>query len=361
MSRANVNYGPGTRVSGEWLPSLIELLRHHAAVVRVVVAEARGSTPREAGACMLVGESLVVGTIGGGRLEWEATAAARELLADATTAAQLRKSVLGADLGQCCGGVVSTWLDRFTGVDLDLLRAAADAAARGPAALVSTLMDGRVERRLSCARDEEPGLYTPSVIRDSSSGRLVLRERLDRRLPAVWLYGAGHVGQALARILSELPLRLTWIDSRPELRAAPGLRHEPDPVASVSEAPAGAYFLVMTHSHPLDFRLCHEVLQRDAFAWLGLIGSESKSARFRSRLRREGLDASAVARLVCPIGIEGVRGKWPAVIAVAVAAQIMREITAPGAPPAARVELRLAPCPEESCSTCGRSRARVLS
>ena len=362
MTGGTVNYGPGAQVPGEWLPSLIELLRHHVAVVRVIVAETRGSTPREAGACMLVGESLLVGTIGGGRLEWEAIAAARELLADATTAAQLRKSVLGADLGQCCGGVVSTWLDRFTGADLDLLRAAADAAARGPTVLVSTLMDGRVERRLLRAWDgEEPGPRTPSVIRDDSSGQLIFRERLDRRLPAVWLYGAGHVGQALGRILIELPLRLTWIDSRPELWATPGVRHEPDPVASVSEAPVGAYFLVMTHSHPLDFRLCHEVLQRDDFAWLGVIGSESKAARFRSRLRRDGLDANAVARLVCPIGIEGVRGKWPAVIAVAVAAQIMREITAPRAPPVARAKLRLAPCTEESCSTCGRSRVRVTS
>lgn len=228
--------------------------------------------------------------------------------------------------------------------------------------LVSALRDGHVERRLLSPSDsEKSGIRAPSLIRDDSSGQMIFGERLDRRLPAVWLYGAGHVGQALARILSELPLRLTWIDSRLELRATPGMRYEPDPVGSVCEAPVGAYFLVMTHSHPLDFRLCQEVLQRDDFAWLGLIGSESKSARFRSRLRREGLDARAVARLVCPIGIEGVRGKWPAVIAVAVAAQIMREISAPDASPAARVELRLAPCTEENCSTCGRSRTRVTS
>jgi xanthine dehydrogenase accessory factor len=356
-----MNDGHRSQLPGEWPASLIELLRREAAVVRVLVAEARGSTPREAGAFMLVGESLVLGTIGGGRLEWEAIAAARELLTGAASA-QLRRSVLGADLGQCCGGVVCTWLDRFTRADLDLLRAAADAAARGPAMLVSTLRDGRLERRLSRAWDDEgSGSSAPSVVREDASGQLIFRERLDRHLPEVWLYGAGHVGQALARILIELPLRLTWIDSRPELRATAGLRHEPDPVASVSEAPVGAYFLVMTHSHPLDFRLCHEVLQRDDFAWLGLIGSESKSARFRSRLRREGLEAGAVARLVCPIGIEGVRGKWPAVIAVAVAAQVMREISAPGARSSARVKLRLDSCEGENCSTCGRSGTRVTS
>jgi xanthine dehydrogenase accessory factor len=356
-----MNDGQGSRLPAEWLPGLIELLRHQRAVVRVVVAETRGSTPREAGACMLIGESLVVGTIGGGRLEWEAIAAARELLTDPRATAQVCTSVLGTDLGQCCGGVVSTWLDRFTYADLELVRAAAEAAARGPAMLVSTLKDGHVQRRLLSGADRgESGPRAPSLSREEASDQLILREPLDRQFPAVWLYGGGHVGQALARMLRELPLRLTWIDSRPELRATAGMRHEPDPVASVSEAPIGAYFLVMTHSHPLDFRLCQEVLQRDDFAWLGLIGSKSKSARFRSRLRREGLDGDAVARLICPIGIEGVRGKWPAVIALAVAAQVLREISARTQSPA-HVSLRVGTCTGESCSACGGSSTRVPS
>jgi xanthine dehydrogenase accessory factor len=354
--------GWGSPLPGEWLADVIELLRHHAAVVRVVVAEARGSTPREAGAFMLVAGSIVVGSIGGGRLEWEAMAAARELLANATTAAELRKSVLGTDLGQCCGGVVCTWLERFTPADLNLLRAAAAAAAQGPVMLLSTLRDGQVERRLlRSGGGADPTLRGPSVVGDAATGPLIFRERLDRQCPAVWLYGAGHVGQALARIVIGLPLRLTWIDSRPERCATPGVRHEPDPAASVCEAPVGAYFLVMTHSHPLDFRLCREVLRRDEFAWLGLIGSESKSARFRSRLRREGLGARSVARLVCPIGIEGVRGKWPAVIAVAVAAQIMREISAASAPLAPGIGHAFGTCTGDTCSTCERSRTTVAS
>lgn len=354
--------GHGSRLPGDWAATLIELLRHERAVVRVVVAEARGSTPRETGAFMLIGESLCVGTIGGGRLEWDAIAAARELLVDGSTAAQLRKSVLGTDLGQCCGGVVSTWLDRFTRADLGLLRAAADAGAKGPTLLVSTLRQGHVERRLLPAPDDEVQEFrVPMVLREDASGQLAFREPLGSQFPAVWLYGAGHVGQAVARILLELPLRMTWIDSRPELRAVAGVRYEPDPVASVSEAPVGAYFLVMTHSHPLDFQLCHEVLQRNDFAWLGLIGSQSKAARFRSRLRRAGLDAKALARLVCPIGIEGIRGKWPAIIAVAVAAQIMREVSAAATPSPAHVTFPLDPCTREDCSTCGRSRAKATT
>jgi xanthine/CO dehydrogenase XdhC/CoxF family maturation factor len=169
----------------------------------------------------------------------------------------------------------------------------------------------------------------------NATGELTFIERLDDEFPAVWLYGAGHVGQALARILAELPLRLTWIDSRAELfpeTLGGGVRviHDADSAASVSEAPVGAYFIVMSHSHPLDFALCHALLERNDFAWLGLIGSASKAARFRSRLRRAGLGADVIGKLVCPIGVEGIESKWPAAIAVAVAAQLMQQISTVG-------------------------------
>jgi xanthine dehydrogenase accessory factor len=158
-------------------------------------------------------------------------------------------------------------------------------------------------------------------------------ERLDDALPTLWLYGAGHVGQALARIVAELPLRLTWIDSRTELfptalASEVRLRGDADSLATIADAPEGTYFLVMTHSHPLDYELCRAILGRNDFAWLGLIGSESKAARFRSRLVRDGVGADRIARLVCPIGVSGIESKWPAAIAVGVAAQLMQEISA---------------------------------
>lgn len=369
-----------TDLPRDWLPTLTELLQREPVVVRIVVAEVRGSAPRDAGAFMLVSAGLVLGTIGGGRLEWEALAAARELLIDASTAARYHKVVLGADLGQCCGGVVGVWLDRFTRDDLSLLMAASAAGARGHAVLCSTLKGTHLERgiRTLTGFDGSPARL-PCLTRVESSGELSLLERLDSEFPAVWLYGAGHVGRALARILIELPLCLTWIDSRAELRTEAGVRYEPDPVASLSEAPVGAYFLVMTHSHPLDFRLCHEILQRNDFAWLGLIGSASKSARFRSRLRREGIDAQAVARLVCPVGIEGIHSKWPAAIAVAVAAEVMREISSSdrtiparvGLPPlrepsqrserSLHVDPSAHACSQDNCATCGRDRTTVTS
>jgi xanthine dehydrogenase accessory factor len=185
-------------------------------------------------------------------------------------------------------------------------------------------------------------------------------ERLDNALPPVWLYGAGHVGQALARILVELPLGLTWIDSRVELLPAPWsdsmqVLYRADPVVSVAAAPAGAYFLVLTHSHPLDYALCRSILERDDFAWAGLIGSASKAARFRARLARDGLDAERIARLVCPIGMIDIVSKWPAAIAVGVAAQLLQQFAA-DVGPQQRASLPASTameCTSERCVSCG--------
>jgi len=364
------------RLPRDWVVAVAQMLEREPAVVRIVVAEVRGSAPREAGAFMLVGRGGVEGTIGGGRLEWESIAAARELLDDTSAAARLSKVVLGADLGQCCGGVVAVWLERFTRDDVGLLRLAGDAGARGPAVLSSTIKGGAVERQLvggAQAREllsAPRGLARPVVVRDGE-GRVTYLERLDDEFPALWLYGAGHVGQALARILAELPLRLTWIDSRVELFPAVvpegvRVRRDADSLATVSDAPPGAYFLVMTHSHPLDFALCQAILTLNDFAWLGLIGSASKAARFRSRLARAGVDAARIGRLVCPIGVDGIESKWPAAIAVGVAAQVLQRFSAvahdhrgmaaradaPDSPGAAETGA-VTDCGGENCSTCG--------
>jgi xanthine dehydrogenase accessory factor len=401
---------PENGLPRDWLPTLVRFLDREPMVVRIVVAEVRGSTPREPGAFMLVGRDGVEGSIGGGQLEWEAIAGARELLEDAAVAARVNKVVLGADVGQCCGGVVSLWLERFTRGSLELLGKASDAGDRGCAVLSSTIrgagVEHKVARRAGTAAMVAAGAEAASVtagaiagagagagvdavvaeltehlfreprqrahpiLTRNAAGELTLIERLDDEFPAVWLYGAGHVGQALARILAELPLRLTWIDSRAELfpeTLAGGVRtlHDADSVATVSEAPVGAYFIVMSHSHPLDFALCHALLERNDFAWLGLIGSASKAARFRSRLRRAGLGADVIGELVCPIGVEGIESKWPAAIAVAVAAQLMQQISAVGVrqPDRAshsRGELDQvdSACAPENCATCGSAAGR---
>ncbi len=384
----------------DWLPTLVGFLDREPVVVRVVVAEVRGSTPREPGAFMLVGRDSVEGSIGGGQLEWEAIAGARELLNDVPVAARVNKVMLAADVGQCCGGAVSVWLERLTRDDLGLLRSASDAGSRGCAVLRSTIKGSVIERNIirhagADAADRtnrllrEPRQRAHPVLTSDAAGDLAFIERLDDEFPVVWLYGAGHVGQALARILAELPLRLTWIDSRAELfPEIPGggvrILSDADSLATVSEAPVGAYFIVMSHSHPLDFALCHALLERNDFAWLGLIGSASKAARFRSRLRRAGLGADVVGKLVCPIGVEGIESKWPAAIAVAVAAQLMQQISAAGVgqrlapmraaatrPASERIEAasgHVEPaaggrahgddCSPENCATCGSAAGR---
>jgi xanthine dehydrogenase accessory factor len=355
-----------SKLPREWLPAVVKLLESEPAVVRIVVAEVRGSAPREPGAFMLVGHAGIEGTIGGGRLEWESIAAARELLDVASVAVRFHEVVLGADLGQCCGGVVGVWLERFRREDIGVLRLTGDIGARGPPVLQTTLKGAVVERRLVSG----VGLM-PRVVRGAAD-EITFLERLYDELPALWLYGAGHVGQALARILVDLPLRLTWIDARAELFPATipdgvRVRSDADSLGTLVDAPPGAYFLVMTHSHPLDYALCHAVLARDDFAWLGLIGSESKAARFRSRLKRAGRAPATIGRLVCPIGVEGIESKWPAAIAVGVAAQVMQAISAASRArptdqlqvlsadlsPAPRVHAGDAECGSGNCSKCG--------
>jgi xanthine dehydrogenase accessory factor len=371
----------------DWLPAVATLLQRAPAVVRVVIAEARGSVPREPGAFMLVGHAFVEGTVGGGRLEWECIAAARELLDQASVAARWSRIVLAADVGQCCGGVVSVWLERFTREDLELLQLAREAGAHGVAVLSSTVRGASLERRIWAAgRVVASAAAAGPVAEDvaellrlarpratprafhANTGEVTFLERLDDALRALWLYGAGHVGQSLARILTELPLRLTWIDSRPELfpvglPAEVRIRIDADSVMTVSDAPPGAYFLVMTHSHPLDYELVRAILLRNDFAWVGLIGSQSKAARFRSRLAREGIGPDRIARLVSPIGIGGIESKWPGAIAVAVAAQLLQEISGHAGELATEGEsaaaLPGADCGRESCATCGTRRVRL--
>lgn len=349
---------------GRWPATALEMLAEEPSLVRAVVAGSRGSAPRETGASLLVGRSGIRGSIGGGRLEWHAIAAARALLGHAAAPAALQRLVLGAELAQCCGGVVELWLERYSAADRALLRDAAQAEAA--TLLVAELMPSaagaalRLRRRLRRLPDgASTDAAAPRLRLVRSGAGITLLERIDESHPPVWLYGAGHVGQALARLLAELPLALSWIDCRagllPEPPAGVRARIEADPVAGIAAAPAGTRFIVMTHDHALDYALCRAILARGDFAFAGLIGSDSKAARFRSRLLREdGFDATTIARLHCPIGVDGIASKWPAAIAVAVAAQLLKSL--PAAPPAARRAVaadRDRSCRDRACGACG--------
>ncbi|HEY5761015.1 MAG TPA: xanthine dehydrogenase accessory protein XdhC [Steroidobacter sp.] len=333
----------------DWPTAAIRSVQATGSVVRIMIASVRGSAPRESGTSMLVDLNGIAGTIGGGQLEWSAIEVARHMLADsAAPVAQLQKLILGPQLAQCCGGAVQVWFERFVAADLPVLRSAGEAAARTPAVLVTRLTETRIERRV--LRHSILSARVTIELADEY-GNVTLRERLDHPRPSIWLYGAGHVGQAVARVLAALPIQLTWIDSRAEmlpLELAPPVQMKlaNDPVVTVADAPPGTRFVVMTHSHVLDYQLCKAVLDRGNQAWLGLIGSTSKSVRFRSRLLDDGISQDRVASLICPIGVDGIESKLPAVIAVSVAAQLLQTFSSHTTSSEAQ------PCSNDGCRKC---------
>lgn len=244
----------------------------------VEVVAARGSVPRDAGTRMLVGAHGVAGTIGGGHLEWQAIAQARERLDAGATAPAERSVALGPSLGQCCGGTLTL---RFTPL-------------------------------------------TPAVVDawPADAPRFHLH-----------LFGAGHVGRALVQALAGVPCRITWVDARdaefpagllpPQVQRVWAEPAETDLVAEVAEGRPGDFYLVLTHSHALDLALAEAILRRGDFGWFGLIGSASKRARFVHRLAQRGIAAERIDRMVCPVGLPGITGKQPGVIALSVAAQLL--------------------------------------
>jgi xanthine dehydrogenase accessory factor len=254
--------------------------------VWVTVASAQGSVPRDAGAWMAVFADAVVGTIGGGHVEFQAIALARRRLAGETGEAVVRFA-LGPSLGQCCGGVMFVRFERV------------DAAS-------------------------VPGL----------------RARLAQQHLPLALFGGGHVGQALVEVLARLPFAVRWIDSRDSVFPA----QPPDRVVCEHSAPvqsavddlvAGSHVLIMSFSHAEDLDIVQACLRRlrrvDDLPYVGLIGSRTKWATFRHRLQERGFGDDELARVTCPIGIAGVPGKEPGVIAIAVAAQLL-QFRARGAP-----------------------------
>jgi len=254
-----------------------------AVVVEVIAT--RGSVPRETGTRMLVSADAVQGTIGGGHLEWQAIAEARARLARRSTRGDepphQQTLALGPSLGQCCGGELTL---RYTPLD-----AAALAAWPEPA----------------------PRFH-------------------------LQLYGAGHVGRAIVALLAGIDCRVQWIDER-EAEFAQfaqfnqgALPPHIEPLcvdaveAEVAHAPPQSHYLVMTHEHALDLRITEAVLRRGDFAYCGLIGSKTKRARFVHRFEERGVPQSAIERLTCPIGLPGIAGKEPEVLAVAVVAQLLQ-------------------------------------
>jgi xanthine dehydrogenase accessory factor len=303
------------------LDALRAAVAAHGRVARVVVAEAKGSAPREAGASMLVWDGGQSGTIGGGALEWEAAARARELLVKG--GAKLDRLALGPALQQCCGGAVTLLTEVWDEAGLAALVPEAGLVAR--AVERDSQLPLAVKRRLQAARGQ--GVTGgPALIQ----GWMV--EPLDRPRQQLWVWGAGHVGRAVVGVLAPMPeLSITWVDtaeSRFPEAIPDGVEQivAADPAALVRFAPEGAEHLILTFSHALDLALCHALLSH-GFARAGLIGSATKWARFRKRLSELGHEPRDIARIDCPIGDPRL-GKHPQAIAISVAAAILGRIGA---------------------------------
>jgi xanthine dehydrogenase accessory factor len=329
--------GPGT-----WLDRLNRLCETGGPCVVVTIAETTGSAPREAGAKMVVSRDASVGTIGGGRLEYQATGIARRMLDDSGARTSLQHFALPS-LGQCCGGTADLLFESIAAGPSAAWRAAlAELQAAGrPAVMVTAIGDGAklvvgadaTSGSLGAASDDAKAIDAARAMLNGAAGACLaeegwLLEPLRQQTWDVVLFGAGHVGKALIHVLGALPCRVTWVDGRTELfpDAVPdnvGVVYSDWPFDAVDDAPRDASFLVMTHSHALDLRICERVLRRADFSFLGLIGSDVKRDRFVRRFEARGIPAEMISRMVCPIGIEGVDGKHPGVIAVAVAAQLL--------------------------------------
>ena len=323
----------------EWIEDLADLSAADERAVIVTVAGIRGSAPREAGAKMLVTARETIGTIGGGQLEHQCTRLAVGML-DAATPPELQTFPLGAAMGQCCGGVVEILFEPVAEDDAGWIRdLQALHGQREPAVLLTAIGS----RAKSVITSEE-------VFGEVTAERIAFaRELLSTGGHAAryaddcgdWLcepvvnpdfniavFGAGHVGSAVVASLSQLDCNIRWVDSRRNIfRSTPkNVRaiESPEPALEVTAMPPGSYFLVMTHSHALDFDICDRILRRNDARYCGLIGSRSKRRRFEKRFREQGMPEVLLEALVCPIGVDGISGKKPAEIAVAVSAELLQ-------------------------------------
>ena len=318
-------------MSEDWILQAREAVRRGESLAMATVVGAQGSTPREPGARLLVWPDRFTGTVGGGALEVQALRQARGLLGQSVRRHALQDYPLGPLLGQCCGGKVRLLVERIDGSSLPWLDNAAAEVAKGQSFRLEAMFGDDGMTRTVALSGSEMANADPRVPFTDVRG---LSELITPFRPRVLMFGAGHVGQAVARCLAPLPLTVEWLASREDLDPAfddprAEVMSEEDLHARIAAAPAGASYVIFTHSHDLDYRLTKAVLQTGDFAYLGLIGSTTKRTRFERRLRAEGITEGRLARLTCPIGLPGLRSKEPAVIAVSLAAQLIQVTQAP--------------------------------
>ena len=324
----------------EWIDELTDLAAAGKRAVLVTVAGIRGSAPREIGAKMIVTATETIGTIGGGQLEFQSTRIAVEMLDDQQTT--LRSFPLGSSMGQCCGGVVEMLFEPIADGMSGWLRDLAALHGQHEAAIIATRISRSKPAKLIVtatdvfgaeAEQADASLVTKArqLLADNPVTTRDVQELFEPVVVSnlnIALFGAGHVGAAVVRALSHIDCNIRWVDSRRKMfhKVPTNVRaiEASDPALEVAAMPAGSFYLVMTHSHAMDFDICDRILRRRDARYCGLIGSKSKRRRFEKRYRQQGMSQSLIDQLVCPIGVDGISGKKPAEIAVAAAAEILK-------------------------------------
>ena len=325
----------------EWLTNLREMVEAERSAIRVTIIRADGSTPRGVGCAMIVGRTAFSGTIGGGALELGALRTARRLLTPSAmdTAPQWWREVhdfpLGPALGQCCGGFVQLLFERVGEAEL----CDVPIASSKDMLLVRHIKPGQPWRFATHRKDDEDAwpLKIRGYVRNCFSGT---RGR-DAALISDWfiepinvsnqdmfLYGAGHVGRAVTKAFVDLPFKIYWVDTHPERYPSDFPENVTklvarDPADAVRHAPPRAWHVIMTHSHAIDFDICHAVMKHCDFGYIGVIASRTKRVRFERRLREVGIPDPLIAQLQAPIGLARLDGKEPPVIAVSLAADFL--------------------------------------
>lgn len=349
----------------DWLEALRVLNKDNEACVLITVAAVLGSTPREIGANMVVTADNIFGTIGGGNLEFKAIELAHEFLQSDVTEKTLQKFPLGPGLGQCCGGVAVLHFETIHASSPNWIEQTLNFIHQNQhCVLVSTVDVANENKNISnkllvtvteCLGsldneqlDKEAIIAARLILADPKKEQASLVKQIKAKVKAnsdeppvlffepvftndfhIALFGAGHVGKALVKILSELQCKISWVDSRPEQFpdnvpsnvSAILSEHSDEEVKNFSK---DTYYLIMTHSHALDQDICEAILIKNDFAYLGLIGSKTKRSRFEKRLRQKGITTEQLTHLTCPIGIDGIYSKLPAAIAVSVSAELLQ-------------------------------------
>lgn len=330
-----------------FIDDVIEAVERWGPVVRVVITRTQGSTPRDAGTSMIVAKDEFLGTIGGGKLEFQALDEARLMLAEGgKTKVKTATYVLATELRQCCGGVAWLLLEYIEPDHLVNFRAMRQNLQPDSFMLRSLQQDGPmvpapafgdgfwapsfVEKALRELQADTAGPSVRLVTNDEGTESWFIEAAALEQAP-VYIYGAGHVARALVRILEDMPFDIHWVDIREDrfpsnirfgVRKIVADQHS-DLAATVQDEKA--FHVVVTHSHEADLDICRTVLLHAKGQYLGLIASQSKKAKFLNRLVKDGVSAEALNMFKCPIGLISYKHKDPAIVALSIAAELVAQ------------------------------------